>query len=176
MAQRFFTNPAVTGCFQFILRALDSTRQHEPSKHAIYHFPTPFLLPVLCCGVIFNSRDLILEGKSHSVPLFSVTFQEHVPVLSGFCHNRVAQVDSSNWDNPILKQENEDKQVQSEGATYRATQLHPCSLSSLPVRMPSQVNFACINAPVAAVLHASVCSCMESMVFLGKLNPSLSVS
>lgn len=97
-------------------------------------------------------------------------------MLSGFCHDRVAQVDSSNWDNPILKQENEDKQVQFEGATYRATQQHPCSLSSLPVWMPSQVNFACINAPVAAVLHASVCFCMESMVFLGKLNPSLSVS
>lgn len=44
-------------------------------------------------------------------------------MLSGFCHNRVGQVDSSNWDNPILKQENEDKHVESEGATYRATEL-----------------------------------------------------
>lgn len=52
----------------------------------------------------------------------------------------------------------------------------PAVLSSLPVWIPSQVNCAFINASVTAVLHASVCSCVESVVFLGKLNPSLSVN
>lgn len=97
-----FINPAATGYFQFTLKALDSARQHESSKLAICNFQ-PFWLTVHYCGVIFNSRDLILKGKSHSVPLFAFKFQEHVPLLSGFisCHNRMTQVDSTNCDNPI---------------------------------------------------------------------------